>query len=76
MCVFSVGAVSEPPVQNLVIVGIFDYNMSPKKTVRENIENNFFDEIVKSVEFYSDEIVALFTCLRFEIYIYSNNKIN
>ncbi|MBL7156386.1 MAG: hypothetical protein ISS87_02225 [Candidatus Pacebacteria bacterium] len=56
------------------IAGIFDYNISSKKTIRENIENNFFDEIIKSVEFYSDEIVVLFTCLRFEIYIYSNNK--
>ena len=56
------------------IAGIFDYNISSKKTIRENIENNFFDEIIKSVEIYSDEVVALFTCLRFEIYIYSNNE--
>lgn len=56
------------------IAGIFDYNISSKKTIRENIENNFFDEIIKSVEFYSDEIIAVFTCLRFELYIYSNSE--
>jgi len=56
------------------ITGVFDYNISSKKTIRENIENSFFDKIIKSVEFYSDEVVAIFTCLRFEIYIYSKNK--
>lgn len=56
------------------ILGVFDFKMSSKQTIKENLENNFFDEIVKSVEIYSDEIVALFTCLRLEIYIYSNNE--
>lgn len=56
------------------ILGVFDYNISSKKTIKENLENNFFDETIKSVEIYSDEIVALFTCLRLEIYIYSNNE--
>lgn len=56
------------------IAGIFDYSISSKKAIRENIENNFFDKIIKSVEIFSDEIVALFTCLRFEIYIYTTDE--
>jgi len=56
------------------IVGIFDYQSFSKKAIRENIENGFFDSVVGSVEFYADEIVALFTCLRLEIYIYTRDE--
>lgn len=58
------------------IAGTCDYGMSSKKTIRENIRNGFFDEVVKAVEIYSDEIVALFTCLRLEIYVYSSDRDN
>jgi len=56
------------------ILGIFDYKKFSKQAVRDNIENGFFDELVKSVEFFADEIVVLFTCLRLEIYIYCRNR--
>lgn len=58
------------------IVGTYDYKKSSKKEIREKIRNGFFDEITKAVEIYSDEIVALFTCLRLEIYIYSSDRDN
>lgn len=58
------------------IAGIFDYQSFSKKAIRENIENGFFDRIVSSVEFNADEIVALFTCLRLEVYIYTKDKEN
>lgn len=56
------------------IGGIFDYRSFSKKAIRENIENGFFDRIASSVEFYADEIVALFTCLRFEVYIFVRDE--
>ncbi|MEK9135450.1 MAG: hypothetical protein AAB451_04135 [Patescibacteria group bacterium] len=54
------------------IAGIFDHVMFSKKDIGENIENGFFEKIIKDVDFYSDEIVVIFTCLRFEIYIFVN----
>lgn len=56
------------------IAGIFDYRSFSKRAIRENIENGFFDKIVSLVEFYADEVVALFTCLRLEIYIYARGE--
>ena len=57
------------------IVGIFNYETFPKKMIGKNIENGFFDKIIKSVEFHADEIVAFFTCLRLEIYICTSDEI-
>ncbi len=62
------------PNKSNFIAGIFDYQSFSKKAIRENIENGFFDRIASSVEFYADEIVALFTCLRFEVYVFVRDK--
>lgn len=58
------------------IVGTYNYEKSSKKAIREGIRSGFFDEMVGAVETYSDEVVALFTCLRLEIYVYSSDKCN
>lgn len=58
------------------IAGTYNYKKFSKKEIRDNIRDGFFDEIVGAVETYSDEIVAIFTCLRLEIYIYSSDGEN
>lgn len=62
------------PNKSNFIAGIFDYQSFSRKAIRENIENGFFDRVASSVEFYADEIVAFFTCLRFEVYIFVRDE--